>query len=168
MTVSKTSQAYLATAENLQGILQGVIVCVDPSIGSQSSQPGWAVYRESLLIASGIIPIKATLPIWTRLRQLANGVRKLYRDYDPDVLVYEDIPGKPFGFSNHNSHASLLKAVGVILSVPGPDGYVGIFPRSWKTLVRKDYVKGDEADAIELGYVIIQLAREIASREKGK
>lgn len=98
---------------------------------------------------------------------LANGIRKLYRDFDPDVLVYEEIPAQRYGGGgNANAHASLLKALGVILSVPGPDGYVGIYPISWRKLVRETYVKGDEADAVEIGWIVIELAREIRDKKK--
>ena len=62
---------------------------------------------------------------------------------------------------NAVAHASLLKALGAILSVPGPDGYVGIMPVSWKKMVRDTYTKGDEADAVEIGHVIIECAAQI-------
>lgn len=161
--IGKTSQVYSATKQNLKPLLEGVVVCVDPSIGSTSSQPGWAVYRQGEFITKGTIPISPTLPVWKRLRMLANGIRRLYLEFNPDVLVYEEITAvnNRFGGGNANAHASLLKALGVILSVPGPDSYVGIFPASWKKQARPEYVKSDENDAEELGYVVIQLARRI-------
>jgi hypothetical protein len=70
---------------------------------------------------------------------------------------------------NANAHASLLKALGAILSVPGPDGYVGIMPVSWKKMIRNTYEKGDEADAVEIGYIVIECAAQIKyTRENGK
>jgi hypothetical protein len=68
---------------------------------------------------------------------------------------------------NAIAHASLHKALGVILSVPGPTGFVGIMPFSWKKLVRDTYVKGDEADAVEMGYVAIEVAHEIMISKVG-
>lgn len=142
---------------------------VDPSIGSTSSQPGWAIYRKGNFIEGGIIPIPHHLSVPKRLRMLANGIRKLYRQYDPDVLIYEEITSVNNRVGgNSNAHASLLKALGVILSVPGPEGYVGIFPISWKKLARPEYIKGDKEDAIEIGYVVIQLAKEISNAKKNK
>jgi hypothetical protein len=80
------------------------------------------------------------------------------------VLVYEEIPVGGPG-RNISSHVTLLKAVGIILSVSGPDHYVGIYPISWKKLVRPEYVKSDEGDAVEFGYICIQTAKEIIAQE---
>jgi hypothetical protein len=161
VSLTKTSKAYGNIEDNLQGILEGVMVSIDPSIGSSSSMPGWAVYRTGQYVASGTfdIPIHRSLP--DRLRTLANHIRKLYNEYSPDVLAYEDIPAQRYGMGNAIAHASLLKALGAILSVPGPDGYVGIMPVSWKKMVRDTYTKGDEADAVEIGYVVIECAGQI-------
>jgi hypothetical protein len=169
MSLTKTSKAYGDIEDNLQGILDGVVVSIDPSIGSSSSLPGWAVYRAGQYVASGTfdMPIHKSIP--DRLRILANHVRKLYNQYLPDVLVYEDIPAQRYGMGNAVAHASLLKALGAILSVPGPDGYVGIMPVSWKKGVRDTYQKGDEADAVEIGYVVIEFASQIRyAREHGR
>lgn len=169
MSLTKTSKAYQNIEDNLQGILEGMVISIDPSIGSSSSMPGWAIYRAGQYVSSGIfeIPVHKSLP--DRLRTLANHVRKLYNDYPPDVLVYEDIPAQRYGMGNAVAHASLLKALGAILSVPGPDGYVGIMPVSWKKLVRDTYEKGDEADAVEIGHVVIECAGQIRyNKENGK
>lgn len=169
--IGKDTGAYKQIAENIQYILNGVFISIDPSIGSSSSMPGYAVYREGELVESGIFSIAhrdASIP--DRLRALHNHVRKLYTKYEPDALVYEDIPVSRHG-GRADSHASLLKAVGAILAVPGTTGHVGIYPVSWKSEARDTYVKGDEADAIEIGYVAIQVARRIAEwkvSKKGK
>lgn len=172
MSLTKTSKAYQNIEDNLKGILEGVVISIDPSIGSSSSMPGWAVYKEGKYIESGIfeIPIHKSLP--ERLRILSGRVRKLYNEWLPDVLVYEDIPAQRYGMGNAVAHASLLKALGAILSVAseegGPEGYVGIMPVSWKKLVRDTYEKGDENDAVEIGYVVIECAAQIKyNRENG-
>lgn len=170
MALTTKSKAYQDISRNTQGILRGVIVCIDPSIGSSSSMPGYAVYREGKYVTSGIFEIPVSQPIPDKLRMLANHLRKLYNTYPPDCLVYEDIPAQRHGMGNAVAHASLLKALGAILSVPGPMGYVGIMPISWKKLVRDTYVKGDEADAVEMGYVVIAQAEiiEYDRLRKGK
>lgn len=159
--LSRTAQAY----EQIQGcitpLLEGTIVSIDPSIGSTSSQPGWAVYRGGRFICSGTLSIKADQSVPARLRLLYHLVRQLYKEWDPDVLVYEDIPSLRQGGGNANAHASLLKAVGVILSVSGPDHYVGLLPVSWKRMARSTYVKSDEADATEIGWIAIEEAKRI-------
>jgi hypothetical protein len=163
--ISKTSQVWKSTKENRKLLLEGVVLSIDPSIGSTSSQPGWAAYRAGEFLRKGTIPISPELPVWKRLRMLVNGVRHLYLEFNPDVLVYEEITSANMNkFRNAAGHASLLKALGAILSVPGPDGYVGIFPRSWQANARDSYVKSDENDAAELGYVVIELARSMVKK----
>lgn len=164
--ITKTSGCYEATVANLKPLLEGVAISIDPSIGSTSSMPGYAVYRQTELIDSGILRIPPHLKVWERLRRLANHMRRLYKTYDPDILIYEEIPSQRQGGGNANSHASLLKALGVILSVPGPDGYVGIYPVSWKKHARSSYVKGDEEDAREIGYVVLELAKRIRQEKE--
>jgi hypothetical protein len=169
MSLTKTSRAYRDIEDNLQAILDGVIISIDPSIGSSSSMPGWAVYRAGQYVASGTFSIPVHKSIPDRLRILANHVRKLYNEYPSDVLVYEDIPAQRYGMGNAVAHASLLKALGAILSVPGPDGYVGIMPVSWKKGVRDTYQKGDESDAVEIGYVVIEFAAQMRyAKETGR
>jgi hypothetical protein len=160
--LGKDSQAYKQIEENMKSIISGVVVAIDPSIGSSSSMPGYAVYRVGELIESGTFVIEHRgVHTADRLRSLHNHVRKLYAKYDPDVLVYEDIPASRHGGSA-GSQASLLKAVGAILAVPGTTGHVGIYPVSWKSEARDTYVKkGDEADAVEIGYVAIAVAKRI-------
>lgn len=163
--LSKSSQAYSQIQGCLLPLIEGTIVCIDPSVGSTSSQPGWAVYSGGEFRASGKLQIDPGLPIWKRLSILVHGIRKLYSIWEPDVLVYEDIPSLRQGGGNANAHASLLKAVGAILSVSGPDHYVGLLPVSWKRMVRSTYVKGDEADAIEIGYIAIEEAKRIQEED---
>jgi hypothetical protein len=90
---------------------------------------------------------------------LADEVRALCDDFAPTLLVYEDIPAT--SNFNANAQASLLKAVGIILSASTTDDCLGIHPASWKNYVRPSYTKGDKEDAIEIGYVAVELAKRI-------
>lgn len=166
--LTKSSKAYESISENLLGLTEGVIVSIDPSIGSRSSQPGYAVYVVGRLRDSGVLEIQPDLPVWKRLQRLAFHIRKLYAFWEPDILVYEEIPSMRFGGGNANSHASLLKAVGVVLSVSGPSGYVGLHPMSWKKLTRASYEKSDENDAVEMGWIAINEARRIIDEKETK
>ena len=141
------------------------MVAIDPSVGSGSSMPGFSVYRAGELVDSGILEIKYYKPLPDRLRELSGRLRKLYVAYPPDVLVYEEVPVQRYGGGNATAQASLLKALGVILSVAGPSGYVGITPTSWKAAARDTYVKSDVNDAIEIGWVAIQTATEISKSQ---
>lgn len=164
--LGKQTRAYGEIEGYIKELTEGLVVAIDPSIGSSSSLPGYAVYRAGELIESGTFAIPYQRSIPERLGLLHNHVRKLYNQYTPDVLVYEDIPALRQGGGNAVAHASLLKALGAILAVPGPDGYVGLMPVSWKGEARETYVKGDEADAIEIGYVAITVARRIRDAKK--
>lgn len=166
--LSKTSKAYEAISSARLALTEGIVVAIDPSIGSSSSLPGWAVYKQGMLVTSGLIEINRNGSVPARLQELAYFIRKLYEIWDPDCLVYEDIPAQRYGGGNANAHSSLLKSVGVVLSVSGPDYYVGLLPISWKRLVREEYVKGDEEDAREIGWIAIQEAKRIIEEEGRK
>lgn len=167
MTLTKTSQAYQAISEARLGLTEGVVVCIDPSIGSSSSMPGYAVYRAGLLSVSGTLRINPHLSFPEKAQALHHEVRRLYSTWQPDVLCYEEIPNMGPG-RQISSHVTLLKAVGIILSVSGPRHFVGIYPRSWKSLARSSYVKSDENDAIEFGWACIQEAKRIIEEEGKK
>jgi hypothetical protein len=77
-------------------------------------------------------------------------------------MVYEDIAPRRYGGGSAAGHASLLKAVGAILSVSGPDHYIRFSPRVWKKLVSGTYRKGDEADAREMLRIAVDLAKHIS------
>lgn len=167
--LGKGTKAYGQIQGALLPLLRGRMIAVDPSVGSTSSQPGYAVYIQGELRNSGIISIDPSLPIWDRLHRLNYGVRKLYQEWDPDVLVYEDIPAQRHSTFNNKgnaeAHSSLLKAVGAILSVSGPDHYVGLHPSSWKAMVRPEYTKSDINDAIEMGWISIQEGMRIEEKD---
>lgn len=166
--MSRGSQGYIEIKQASYAIVHGTMVAIDPSIGSLSSMPGWAVYKKGELNDSGTLQIRPEGSIPERLRELAYLLRKLYRKVDPDVLVYEQIPVTAHGNRSQVGHASLLKALGAILSVAGPDQYVGISPISWKKLVRESYRKGDETDAIEMGWIAVEQARVVLEKDNPK
>lgn len=164
--LSTSSKAYQDIARCTKHMTEGIVIAIDPSIGSNSSMPGYAVYVEGELQESGVFEVDPRQSVPIRLQRVAFLVRKLYKEWIPDVLVYEDIPPTRFGGGNAGAHSSLLKAVGVVLSVSGPDYYVGIQPRSWKSLARSSYVKGDQEDAEEIGWVCIQEAKRIQQQQE--
>lgn len=163
--ISPKSKLYQEVKKEKDALLVGVALVVDPSIGSSSSSPGWAVYNKGKLTASGTIDTGGShLPLWQRARKLGEDMRELCQRYHPDILVHEDIPATS-GF-NANAQASLLKAVGIVLACTDTVSVLGVHPASWKSYVRQSYTKGDEEDAIEIGYVIIALAKHIAKQDK--
>jgi hypothetical protein len=177
--MAKTTAAYDEIRSALTPLLRGRVIVIDPSIGSNSSQPGWSLYINGEYVESGVLQIPVSRDVPARLQELHRQLRELYRLHDPDCLVYEDIAPQRYGgwkqqsdgstkydaAGNANAHASLLKAVGATLSVPGPSHFVGLKPTTWKRLVRPGYVKSDEADATEIGYVAMLIARDIEQRD---
>lgn len=166
MALGKKTKAYEAIARHAQDLARGCVLSIDPSIGSgkSGSNPGWALYQAGTLESSGVIVLKPGKEIPLRLQQLAGHVYDLYDTYSPTILIYEDVPSSGYGRSAI-SQASLHKAIGAILSVPGPLGFVGIMPISWTKLTRPGYVKSDENDAIEIGWICIEEAKKVLSKK---
>lgn len=158
--INKKSKLYQAVAALSPELCIGTVLVIDPSIGSTSSSPGWAVYQRGSLIDSGIIHTGGShLHLWQRARRLKGALETLCNEYCIDVLVYEDIPATS-GF-NQNAIASLLKAVGIVLACTTSSHVLGVHPASWKNYVRPEYTKGDKEDAIEIGHIVISLAARI-------
>lgn len=163
--ISSTVKEYKEIRSNIRSLLHGVVLCIDPSCGSMSSMPGWAVSRGGELVDSGTITLPVGEDLWVRLQALHHGLRKLMKEYNPDLMIFEDIAPRRYGGGSAHSHASLLKAVGVTLSVSGPTAYIGLRPPIWTKAKRSSYVKGDRADAVEMLYVAISSAEVIAEED---
>lgn len=162
-SVGKKTDLYQDVAAALTLLLRGTVISIDPSVGSTSSMPAYAVYYKGKLVSANIIPIDKHSTIPERLQALHIAIHEIYKEWKPDILVYEDIPSQRYGGGNAEAHASLLKALGAILAVRGPRATVRSKPMVWKRLARSTYVKGDKEDAIEIGYTAIELARFISA-----
>ena len=154
----KTSQIYAEIAAALPLLLKGNVMSIDPSVGSDSSMPAFAIYIEGELHTSGVLNIDKKKPTWYKLKQVYRQIRNLSKQYKPDVCVYERVPVSAHGGRSQVSHATLLMASGVVIAACDARAYVGIMPITWKKYIDSNYVKSDEADAIYIGKVTIQLA----------
>lgn len=165
----KKTNIYTNIRDNCKQLVEGTVLVVDPSIGSMSSMPGWAAYIGGLLQDSGTLEIdlpQATeTPRWVRLKQVYQQLRNLSTGWKPDVCIYEEVPVSAHAGRSQVSHASLLNAVGVTMAAIDANKFVGIPPISWKRYVPEDYVKGDEEDAIQMGRIVIEMAREILATD---
>lgn len=160
--ISPKGKLYQEVSRLKSPLIYGTVLSIDPSIGSSSSSPAWAIYRSGELVDSDTIFTGGShLELWQRARNLGDILRMLCNENHVDVLVYEDIPATS-GF-NQNAIASLLKAVGIVLACSKSSHVLGVHPASWKNYVRPEYTKGDKEDAIEIGHVVISLARHIES-----
>ena len=138
----------------------GTMLCLDPSCGSASSMPGYALYSAGELVDSGIIEVSGIhrdLPY--RLQDIA---RVLREDFPrPDVLVIEEIPVRRFGGGSATAHASLLKAAGLMMGTVEAPLVIRVRPQVWRALRPDTWKKGDEQDAIALGYAVLQVCNYV-------
>jgi len=142
---------------NLTEILEGGLLSIDPSCGSSSSMPGYAIYRAGKLTTSGILKINFRLPLVLRLKKIYELISGFP---DIDVAVIEGVPVAARGRGRSAiGHASLLQAVGVTTAAVPTTSVVFLDARISAGERPAGFVKGDEADAIHLGEVVIRYAR---------
>jgi hypothetical protein len=134
-------------------LLTGCVLAIDPATGGKS-QPGYAVYRRGVLVQSGIIELPKKLDIYRRLPILYDAVRALVLD-PPDILVIE-------AMHSTMTHDHLMFAVGATLAATRTPTVIELPVNMWKAVAKgdEDYKKGDEQDAIMIGFAAIQFARE--------
>ncbi len=157
----KDSKIYGYIRDNIKQLIAGTVLVIDPSIGSASSMPGWSLYKQGVLVRSGTLRIDSTKENWEKLRELHRLLRNLSLAEQPDLCIYENVPVSAHGGRSQVSHAVLLMAVGVTMCAVQADRFLGLAPNVWKSKVRDSYVKSDENDAIEMGWIAIEMAKEI-------
>lgn len=139
-------------AENL--LRDGLVLAVDPSIGSQKSMPAFALADKGVILNSGIIELDLKLPHHKRLHALQTELFSIAPSVD--VLIIENIP--PFmdrggGGFRTQAVVSLHWAVGAILAAYGDAELIQIAPVTWHGWVNKNcpgYIKSDEHDALAM------------------
>ena len=145
---------------------KGTIISVDPSIGSASSMPGYALTVDGVLVDSGILAINPREPHNKRLAGIQAQLKALTPN--PDVVVCESIaPVLSVGGPNV---IQLHWAVGVILATY-PNAHAVLIPnQTWKKHLREaqlvNYVKSDENDALALMCTLYALCQEMMTNEK--
>lgn len=139
--------------------ISGTIISVDPSIGSASSMPGYAIVEDGKMVDSGILAINPREPHNKRLAGIQVQLRKLVPN--PDVLICEAIaPMLSVGGANV---IQLHWAVGVILATY-PDAVPVLVPNMvWKKHLKlarlEGYFKSDEHDAIALMWTLFSICQ---------
>lgn len=165
-SISKTSKTYKKIQPIADIILNGKILAIDPSTGSQSSQPGYAWFEGGKLVESGEITVKVGEDRNVRLSEISRCIRE---DFDkPDVLIVEYIPPVTYGSGlkmNKVSIMALQKAIGAIIGARLVDNFLEIPAASWRSWKPDNYIKSDEMDSICLGLCAIGLA-ELAKKDK--
>lgn len=159
--MNKTSKTYQAISPLSNTILTGRVLCIDPSTGSQSSMPGYAVYDKGNLEESGIIQVNPSLNRCLRLYEISRTIREEF-DGEFDLLIVEYIPPVTYkGGMNSIAVMALQKAIGAIMGARPFPALLEIPASAWKAYKHDTYSKSDEHDAIALGNCAITVANEI-------
>ena len=136
-------------------LTQGSLVALDPSSASRQSLPGFSVWKAGVLVDSGLIDVHHALALNSKLFGIANTLRTEFEE--PDLVVTELISSYMGGFSK--SIMNLQRSVGVIMSI-WDRPLVEVSPVTWHKRTPEGYQKGDEADAIMIGWTAVQIAFE--------
>lgn len=160
---SKQSKTYLSISKCYREVLEGTMLCIDPSTGSKSSRPGFAWYEKGVLKESGEIIVDLKENRSKRLYEIARTVREDFPK--PDVLVVEYIPPVTYRTSEHGmdgvSLMALQKAIGAIIGAHPFEHLLEIPASAWRKYKPDDYIKSDEWDAIVLGICAVETANQI-------
>ena len=168
--VSTQTKLYGAVKPHAQQILAGRLLALDPSIGSWSSQPGYAIFEAGCLTDSGVIemPVGAS-----RSRRLFYLRRTLTEQFGEkfDAVVIEDIPTSRVNrrrgggvYFDAKAQVPLHKAVGVIESCFDALTLF-VHPATWRTYATEEHLNmkargepTDERDARVMGETVLLLA----------
>lgn len=143
------SKLHHALEQHGELLKTGTVLSIDPSSGSQNSQPGYAIFEKGKLQDSGIIRIKARVALYNRLYELAEALRHDF--IKPDLLITEGISiiMSGSGFAGPGM-VSLQRAIGVVQSCFSAP-CLEVAPVTWRKYIPSEYKKTDENDAIMIG-----------------
>lgn len=157
LKINRTGRLWKEIRHAYLDVLEGVVLVVDPSIGSVSSQPGFAIMESGIRTECGIIEIDHRESTHDRLYALGHSLRE---EFDAvDVLVVEDIPLRrfnQFGRGSLRQQVQLHRAVGAIHASVKATHSLAVHPATWHCVVPPDYVKSDAGDAAAMAEVIRQ------------
>lgn len=141
-------------------IMNGTLLAIDPSSGSESSQPAFSVFVKGELTLSGELTLPPKHGIATRLQLLDTKIRNLL-PAPPTVLAIEEIQGQNF------SHRYLQWAIGCIVSASRTPSLIQVPTNMWKAVARasSEYQKSDVNDALIIGQTIVLLAKKFNDAE---
>ncbi len=163
--MAKVTKLVEQVTPHINTVLGGTLLAIDPSSGSKGSQPGYALYHAGELQSSGYLNLGSGYALERRLYALGKCLRE---EFDkPDILVTEKLAaffGEGKQTWSTGNVISLHQSVGVVMSV-WDTPLVQVAPMSWRQHIPANYKKGDEADAVMLGYTALFTAAKLAGRE---
>lgn len=181
-TISKTNAVQRDVKPVWRLVLEGRVLSIDPSIGSASSLPGYAISVGGVVTESGVIKTGGSKSTHHRLYELGRSLREDFAWGDErtpwvipdelvgviqnewDVLIVEDVPAKRWGKTSWGMRGSvkqqvqLHRAVGAIHASVLAKHCVCVHPATWHTVAPAGYVKSDEGDA----RCMLELVRQYA------
>jgi len=170
LKINTKGRLWLSVKKCARLILEGAVLVIDPSIGSHSSMPGFAILRVGCLTNRGTIAVEPTGSTHDRLFAIGECLR---RDFPTawDVLVVEDIPDRRFSKSGRGSirqQVQLHRAVGAVHASVRCVHAISVHPATWHAVVPPDYVKSDAGDAAAMAEVVRQYATAVIARAQKK
>lgn len=164
-SVSKTTKLYKNVKPLANLVMTGRMLAVDPSTGSISSMPGYAIFDKGELVESGEINVRVQDRKNVRLYNIAETLRNEFPDID--ILAVENIPPVSYkrkGAMSGWSLVALQRAVGAIISCFDCD-YIEVAP-TWTNKFRPEELeKTDESDAIGIGLAVISAAEDVINEK---
>jgi hypothetical protein len=164
--LNKDTKIYKQLSQCYKEVLEGTMICFDPSTGSTSSMPGYSIFKAGELQESGIISVN---PNAKRNKKLFSITNSLLTEFPkPDVIIVENIPPVTFnraGSMGGWSLVSIQRAIGAIVSCFDCE-YVEMAPIVWKKYIPEGYTKNDEWDAVCIGLAAVQISKEISFSKK--
>lgn len=161
--MNKNSKTYKAIIPYVERILDGYILSVDPSTGSASSMPGYAIFKKGKLTESGIIEVDSRMARQKKLYEISRTFREEFEK--PDLLIVEYIPNVSYsGGMNNVAVMALQKAIGAIIASFDTE-MLEIPASAWRHYKPPEYKKTDEFDGITMGLCAIAIAKQIKKQE---
>lgn len=129
------------------------LLAVDPSSGGTGGL-GWAFFRGGKLERSGVFFANSKDKVHLRLVTLAT---QLEQFHGVDFLAVESLPRRV--------HHYVMWSVGVVIAAVAPKELKEIPIKTWKEVAREqgdNYKKGDEADALCIGFAALRATGRLA------
>lgn len=148
----------LQNAASKKAVLEGRMLCIDPSSGGSSkrgdkSVAGWAEFNAGILVGYGTIEYPDEKEVFKRLKNVKKALEDKFGNDHFDIFVLEDIRG-------YRAQQSLIQSCGVYIVSLSCSEFFQPNVQTWKSVARLwgGYVKSDEQDAIYIGYATVAIA----------
>lgn len=159
--VGKKTKLYSEVKRCGRDALTGTLIAFDPSTGSKSSMPGYAIFKKGKLVESGIIQVNSAARRNVRLYSITQALLNEFPE--PDVIAVENIPPVQYNRGRAMGGWALVaiqRSIGAIISCFDSE-YIEVAPKAWQSYKFDGYNKSDEHDAICIGICVIETAKQI-------